>query len=79
MKNKFTSYDENLQELELENLHTRRHTLSKKFGKKCLTNEKTKSLFQKNEKEHQMKTRKSDHIKVTQANKERMKQVQSTQ
>ena len=67
MKEKFTSYDNSLFELDMENLQQRRLTLSKKFAKNCMTNAKTAFLFEKTNKKHIMLTRKSENIKVIHA------------
>ena len=65
MRDKFTTYENSLIELDMENLQQRRLILSKKFVKNCSTNEKTASLFEKNDKKHKMLTRKIETIKVT--------------
>ena len=54
---RFTTYQEALQELDIETLKERRKLLCAKFAKKCLKNVKTKSMFEENIKKHSMVTR----------------------
>ena len=50
-----TDYKESLNVLKLTTLKERRNLLSGTFAKKCLANQKTKSLFVRNIKNHQIK------------------------
>ena len=57
MKEKYESYQNALDELGINDLVSRRIFLSTKFADNCLKNEKTKHLFQLNNKNHKMTTR----------------------
>ena len=61
--NKKHSYQEALQLLNLTTLKERRRLLSARFAEKCLTNGKTKDMFQIIKKKHMMITRKEKNIK----------------
>ena len=54
---RYTTYQEALQELNIETLKERRKSLCLKFANKCLKNAKTKNMFKKNIKDHTMVTR----------------------
>ena len=69
----FIDYEKALEKVDLESLKERRQTLSKKFAKKCLENEKTSDMFQVREKIHAMNVRKEEHFKVNFANTKRLK------
>ena len=56
--NNYSTYKNGLQELNIENLNKRRESICLKFAKKCLTNEKVKDIFQKNDSKHKMMKRK---------------------
>ena len=58
--------------MELESLEDRRRVLCLEFAKKCVKNEKMKSLLCENEKLHDMKTRKSEKFFVNHANTSRL-------
>ena len=70
LKEKFISYKHALNVLELDSLEDRRQSLCLEFAKKCLKNEKMKSLFPKNEKNHNMLTRFTEKYEVNFANTE---------
>ena len=67
------SYKEILEELNLPTLKERRNDLSLKFANKCLKQEKTKHIFQRNSKIHKMTLRKKDTFKVKNARTERLR------
>ena len=67
------SYEERLEELNLPTLKERRNDLSLKFANKCLKQEKTKHIFQRNSKIHKMTLRKKDTFKVKNARTERLR------
>ena len=69
-----TKYEESLNILKLTSLKERRDLLSVNFAKKCLHNEKTKTIFKTNIKTHKMKLRKTEHYNVKHAKTVRMKQ-----
>ena len=73
MKDKYKSYEESLNLLELESLQERRKILCLKFAKKCLNNQKMKHFFKVNEKDHTMKTRNAEKFKVDKFKTERMR------
>ena len=57
MGKSYTNYKEGLKELKLDTLEKRRTILSLRFAKKCLKNEKLKTLFPLNKSKHNMKKR----------------------
>ena len=61
MGENYSSYDESLEELQLENLG--KH-LSTKFAMNCVENEKTKHLFPLKNKIHKPETRREEKYKV---------------
>ena len=61
------SYQEALELLNLTTLKERRKLLSARFAEKCLTNGKTKDMFQIIKKKHMMITRKGKKYKETNA------------
>ena len=69
--NKYNNYDDALQELDLQSLKERRKDLCLTFAKKCLKNEKTKSMFPSKVKTHQMELRSEEIFSVEHANTER--------
>ena len=69
---KYQNYENALNILELETLEDRRKNLCLEFAKKCLKNEKMKSLLCENENIHQMKTRKREKFKVNHAKTSRL-------
>ena len=73
LKNKYTHYKEALDTLNLESLEERRKRLSLKFAIKSKTNPVISNLFQKKEKVHEMKLRKTEIFNVNIANTERYK------
>ena len=64
---KETPYEESLNILKLTSLKERRNLLSVNFARKCLSNEKTKSIFTINTKTHNMKLRKTEYFNVNHA------------
>ena len=73
LKEQYKNYHNALNILELDTLKDRRDMLSLVFAKKCLSNQKMKSLFPPNNRCHIMKPRKYEHFQVLHANTERMK------
>ena len=71
--NKYSNYEQALDELNLDSLKTRRNKLCRKFALKCLNNDKTSKFFPLNKKRHCMKTKKYEKFKVKFANTERLK------
>ena len=61
---KYENEKKALDVLNMDTLEDRRDFLSLKFAKKCLENEKMKSMFPLNEKRHQMNTRKGEKYRV---------------
>ena len=74
LKEDFRNYEHALNTLELEKLTIRREHLCLKFAQKCLKNPKMAKLFPPNKKEHNMKTRESEHFDVFHANTKRLQQ-----
>ena len=70
---KYRSYENALNTLNIERLEHRREQLCLSFAKKSSKHPKFSHLFPKNEKEHQMKTRKCEKFKVEMAKNERLK------
>ena len=70
---KYKNYKNALNILELETLVDRRKILCLEFAKKCLNNEKMKSLLNENGKKHEMKTRKTEKFNVNHAKTSRLK------
>ena len=60
-----------LAKLDIETLSSRREYLCLSFAQKCLKNERTKHMFPKNEKNHDMNTRHVEKYQVEYANTER--------
>ena len=71
--NKYSNYDQALDELNLDSLKTRRNKQCQKFALKCLKNDKTNKFFPLNKKRHIMETKKYEKFKVKFANTERLK------
>ena len=71
--NKYSNYEQALDELNLDSLKTRRQKLCRKFALKCLNNDKINKFFPLNKKRHIMKTKKYEKFKVKFANTERLK------
>ena len=57
MGEKYENYKHGLQSLRLETLEKRREILCLSFAKKCIKNDKVKSLFPRNSSKHKMKKR----------------------
>ena len=70
--NKYISYEQALQKLDLEHLDDRRKSLCLNFAKKCCKNRKTSNMFPKNERKHIMDTRNPEQFKVQHANTDRL-------
>ena len=73
LKKQYTTYQNALNLLQLENLKNRRESLCLQFAKKCLTNTKMKRLFHKIPKKHKMLTRLKQKISTKHARKKRLK------
>ena len=73
LNNQYKNYKDALLKLDLEELSERRKSLCHKFAKKSIVTGKFNELFQKNDKKHTMKTRKSEVYKVTYARTEKLK------
>ena len=69
--NKYISYKDGLKTLNIQTLDDRREVLCLSFAKKCLKNEKVKSLFPLKKSEHNMKIRKTNKFKTERANTKR--------
>ena len=67
------NYENSILKLSLDSLETRRHILCLKFAKSGIKYEKMNDLFPRNEKQHNMKTRKAETYDVKFANTERLK------
>ena len=63
-------YSDALAEANLDSLKDRREELCYKFAKKCIKSEKSKDMFPKREKEHEMKTKEEEKSIVQDANTE---------
>ena len=72
LADKYQNYRNALNIRELETLEDRRKTLCLEFAKKCLKNEKMKSLLGEKEKIHKMKTRKPEKFNVNHAKTSRL-------
>ena len=70
--NKYKTYEQALEITDLQTLNERREQLCLSFAKKCLNNPKTKSMFQLQEKIHQMPKRKEETFLVNHANTKRL-------
>ena len=73
LNDKYKSYENALNMLELDTLKDRREMLCLAFAQKCLKNKKMKHLFPPNRNNHDMETRSSEHFEVFHANTERYK------
>ena len=73
LKERYTTYDEALNALNLQNLENRRVMLCKKFAVSCVNNVRTRKHFQLSEKTHPMKTRRQVEFNVEFANTERFR------
>ena len=72
---KYKSYEEGLVMANLQSLEKRREQLCKKFAQNCIEseNERINKIFEFKTKQHKMKTRCEEKIKVKHANTERLK------
>ena len=73
LKEKYHTYENALNSLELETLKDRRIHLSLSFSRKCLKSKQMKALFPPNESTHNMEIREHEHFKVFHANTNRLK------
>ena len=64
LKNRFQGYQNALNRLKLKTLSERREELCLNFAIKCTNNSKLSSMFPRNEKNHQVETRKYEKYKV---------------
>ena len=71
--NKYKTYKNALELLDLDTLETRREELCLKFALKASNHPECKDLFPLNTKSHAMATRKSEKYKINHANTERLK------
>ena len=69
MGKKYTSYKDGLKTLRIQTLDDRREVLCLSFAKKCLKNEKIKSLFPPKESKYNMKIRITNKFKTKRKNK----------
>ena len=72
LKDKYTSYLNALNILELDTLKDRREHMMLRFAQKCLKNPKMKNLFPPNQSSHTMNTRDHEHFQVFHANTKRL-------
>ena len=70
--NKYNSYEESLESLDLDKLNVRREKLAIKFGSNCTTNPKTFKLFGQRKKTHKQKIRKENKFEVHKSKTQRM-------
>ena len=73
LKNKYKSYGHSLLLLNLESLEKRRQSLSLKFAKDCIKNQKFDNMFPLNNFAGKTQTRNMEKYKVPHTNTERMK------
>ena len=68
---RYNNYEDALQKVDLPTLNERREELCLNFGRKCIKNEKTKTMFPERVKIHQMLNRNEEKFEVKHANTER--------
>ena len=73
LKNRYKSYKNALNILEIDKLSDRREKLCLQFAKKCLKHPKLKQIFPLNDKNHSMETRNEETYAVQFANTSRLK------
>ena len=73
LQEKYKSYQNALNTLEIDTLFQRRELLTLNYAKKCVTHPKMKDLFQPNNSKHPMKVRNHERYQVMHANTERFK------
>ena len=73
LKNKYNTYEESLQKLNLTTLDLRRDQICLKFALNCRKDQRTKHLFPLNDKKHKYEMRKISAYMVHNANTERLK------
>ena len=69
----YINFEKSLARLDIETLKDRRESLCLNFAKMCLKNPKTKSMFPKTSKIHQMKTRNPEEYQVQNAKTDRLR------
>ena len=65
LKNKYTSYEEALEKLNLQSLEERREELSLKFAKVCTKSDKFRKLFPENQQERTTRNTEKYHIEMS--------------
>ena len=73
LQDKYETYQNALNILDMEKLSDRREELCLSFALKCLKNPKTANMFPENKKTHQMETRDPEKYEVQHAHNERLK------
>ena len=73
LDDKYKSYKNALEKLDIENLSDRREKLCLNFAKKASKNPKSKHMFPLNDKTHNMGTRNTEKFKVQHAITDRLK------
>ena len=73
LQDKYETYQNAMNILDMEKLSDRREELCLSFALKCLKNSKTANMFPENKKTHQMETRDPEKYEVQHANNERLK------
>ena len=73
LKEKYKTYENALNKLDINTLKDRREDLCLNFTRKCLKSEKMKMLFPPNDRNHIMKPRNPEHFKVLFTHTERLK------
>jgi hypothetical protein len=73
LQENFTTYNEALEKLGLQNLKLRRKYLTLRFAKRSLADGHFKDLIVKRKPDHKMETRKRNFYEVTHANTQRFK------
>ena len=64
LKDNYTSYNEALETLKLDDLYTRREVICEQFASNAINNPKMKKHFRKNNKSHGMNVRQSEKFNV---------------
>ena len=73
LKEKYETYENALEVLNIETLYKRREKLIRTFGRKCLQLDQTKELFPFNKNIPNIKTRNHEKFQILHANTERLK------
>ena len=66
-------YSDGLKNLKLDSLKKRREKICLKFAKNCIQNDKVRSMFPRNKKNHKMKTRSPNVFQIQKAKTKRYK------